>query len=159
MKRFAQISLLTVATLGVYAAPALADVTAFWGVSSTPSSRSAKGISIGLGLIIVGFEFEYGTITEDEAKGAPGLTTGIGNIVVMTPTTKIQLYGTTGGGLFRERYRTFTTTNFVTNIGGGAKIALAGPFKLRLDYRVFSLNGTPITKRVQRFYGGLSLSF
>ena len=39
------------------------------------------------------------------------------------------------------------------------KLALAGPLRLRLDYRVFRLNGNPLFKKVQRFYGGLSLSF
>jgi hypothetical protein len=140
-------------------APAAADVTAFLGVSPTPSSRSAKGISIGIGLLIVGFEFEYAKIAEDEREAAPALTTGMGNIVIMTPTYKVQLYGTTGAGLFHERLRDFTTTHVGTNIGGGAKIALAGPIRLRLDYRVFKLNGTPVVDTVQRFYAGLSLSF
>ena len=107
----------------------------------------------------MGFEFEYAKIVEDETTAAPELTTGMGNLMVMTPSHKVQLYATTGGGLFHERYRDFTTTNFGANVGGGVKIALAGPIRLRIDYRVFSLNGTPITKHVQRFYGGLSLSF
>ena len=34
-------------------------------------------------------------------------------------------------------------TNFGINVGGGAKIILAGPLRLRLDYRVFTLSGTP----------------
>lgn len=139
--------------------PALADVTGFLGASSTPSSRSAKGIAIGIGLIIFGFEFEYASIAEDESQAAAGLTTGMGNIMVMTPTFKVQLYATTGAGLYRETYRDLRTTHFATNLGGGAKIGLAGPIRVRIDYRVFSLSGAPTLARYQRVYGGLSLSF
>jgi hypothetical protein len=39
------------------------------------------------------------------------------------------------------------------------KIGLAGPIRLRLDYRVFNLNGNPLYNHVQRFYGGLSIAF
>jgi hypothetical protein len=159
MKRIGAIGVLALAVLLVRPAPASADLTGFLGVSSTPSSRSAKGVSIGVGLVVVGFEFEYAKISEDEPAGAPELTTGMGNVVVMTPSFKIQLYGTTGGGIFHERWRDFTNTGFGTNVGGGAKIALFGPIRLRLDYRVFNLNGTPITKNVHRFYTGVSLSF
>jgi hypothetical protein len=96
---------------------------------------------------------------QDDLKGAPGLTTGMGNLMIMTPTQKVQLYATTGGGLFHEIYRTRGTTSFGTNIGGGVKIGLAGPIRLRLDYRIFKLNGDPLFTKYQRFYGGLSLSF
>jgi hypothetical protein len=159
MARKCSIALLMMLLLMASPRPAAADVTGFLGVSSTPSGRSAKGIAIGIGLIIVGFEFEYSKISEDESQAAAGLTTGMGNLQVMTPTTKLQLYATTGGGLYRETYRDVTTTNFATNIGGGVKIGLAGPVRLRIDYRIFNLNGNPTLKRYQRVYGGLSLSF
>jgi hypothetical protein len=106
MKRIGAIGVLALAVLLVRPAPASADLTGFLGVSSTPSSRSAKGVSIGVGLVVVGFEFEYAKISEDEPAGAPELTTGMGNVVVMTPSFKIQLYGTTGGGIFHETSRT-----------------------------------------------------
>jgi hypothetical protein len=159
MKRYALIAAWMLLALLVRPALAAADLTAFWGVSPTPASRTAKGVAIGLGLLVVGFEFEYGRIVEDETQAAPELTTGMGNLMVMTPTFKIQLYGTAGGGLYHERFRDYTNTSFGTNVGGGVKIALAGPIRLRVDYRVFSLNGTPILNRVHRVYGGLSLSF
>lgn len=138
---------------------ATADVTAFLSSATTPTTRAGKGVAIGVGLIMVGFEFEYANINENQATAAPSLKTGMGNVVVMTPTHKLQLYGTTGGGLYRERLGDFTTTSFGTNLGGGAKIALAGPFRLRVDYRIFRLNGTPLYKTVKRMYAGLSLSF
>jgi hypothetical protein len=159
MKRCGLIAPLMLLALLVRPALAAADLTAFWGVSPTPSSRSARGVAIGLGLVVVGFEFEYGKISEDEAEAAPELTTGMGNIVVMTPTSRVQLYGTAGGGFYHERYRDYTNTSFGTNIGGGVKLALAGPIRLRMDYRVFNLTGTPISSHVHRFYAGLNLSF
>ena len=171
MKRWVVIAFLTCGVLALRPPPAAADLTAFWGVSWRPveqcqscsptvsPSKSTKGIAIGVGLIVVGFEFEYSKIAEDELAGLPGLATGMGNLVVMTPTYKLQLYGTTGGGLFHETYRDRGTTSFGSNIGGGVKIGLAGPIRLRVDYRVFNLNGDPLFKRVKRLYGGVSISF
>jgi len=159
MKRVLVLAAMTIGALTMRPAPAFADLTGFLGFSSTPESRSAKGVALGVSLIIVGFEFEYSKITEDQLKGAPGLTTGSGNILFMTPTSKLQIYGTTGGGVFHETYRTVGTTQLATNIGGGAKIGFAGPIRLRLDYRIFHLNGLPVEKRVQRFYAGLAISF
>jgi hypothetical protein len=145
---------------GLAPAPAAADVTAFWGVSPTPSTRGLKGFSAGLGLIIVGFEGEYSATSEDKLAPtpAPGLKTWMFNGVVQTPT-RVQLYLTAGGGVFRERVGTETETGIGTNIGGGLKIPLLGPFRLRLDYRVFTLRGQPISKTPQRFYAGANLRF
>lgn len=139
--------------------PAAADLTAFYGFSPTPEKRSTRGIAIGVSLLVVGFEFEYGKTSEDESAAAPGLTTGMGNALVMTPTYKLQLYGTIGGGFFHETYRDRGTTSFGTNLGGGVKFALAGPIRARIDYRIFNLRGDPLYKSVQRFYAGVSLSF
>ena len=50
-------------------------------------------------------------------------------------------------------------TNFGTNIGGGAKITLVGPLRLRIDYRIFNLRGTPRQAHPQRLYAGLNLKF
>ena len=38
---------------------AFADLTAFLGVTPTPNSRPARGFAVGMGLLIVGFEFEH----------------------------------------------------------------------------------------------------
>ena len=159
MIRYCAIALLVPGALLLHPAPAAADITAFYGTSSTPESRSAKGVAIGVGIVLIGFEFEYSKISEEEAKAAPGLTTGTGNIVVMTPSFKFQLYATTGGGIYREQWRDFTTTGFARNIGGGVKVGIAGPIRVRIDYRLFSLNGSPIISRYHRVYGGVSLSF
>ena len=46
-----------------------------------------------------------------------------------------------------------------TNLGGGVKYTVAGPFRLRFDYRIFSLLGSPLEKKVHRFYAGANLKF
>ncbi|MEO8480967.1 MAG: hypothetical protein ABI634_02085 [Acidobacteriota bacterium] len=141
------------------ATPARADLTAFWGLSPTPATRSTKGFAFGLNLLVVGFELEYANTTEDPLKLAPGLRTGMVNGLIQTPTSKTQIYLTAGGGFFRERLGTNAETNIGTNIGGGVKIGLAGPLRLRLDYRVYSLRGAPIEAHPQRFYAGANISF
>ena len=50
-------------------------------------------------------------------------------------------------------------TSTSVNVGGGAKIRLAGPLRLRLDYRVFRLQGSPRHDVYQRFYAGANLRF
>jgi hypothetical protein len=158
MLRIILIGTLTAALVVCAPSPAAADLTAFWGFSPTPATRSARGFGIGLSLIVVGFEFEYSSTSEDAAELAPSLKTGMINGLIQTPT-HTQLYLTAGGGFFRERLGDEGETSFGTNIGGGMKIGLAGPIRLRLDYRVFALRGRPLHKHPQRFYGGLNLSF
>ena len=145
--------------VAAFPAPAAADLTAFWGVSPTPGTRSTRGVAVGISLLIVGFEFEYGSTSENDVKEAPSLRTGMINGLLQTPTTKTQFYVTAGGGFFQERLLGEGETNFGTNIGGGVKLGLAGPLRARIDYRVFTLRGTPLYKSPQRFYAGLNLAF
>ena len=138
-----------------------ADITAFIGITPTPESRAVRGVSFGFGLLIIGFEFEYANAIEDAVEGLPSLQTGSGNILFQTPGEigGVQLYGTTGGGVYRERLLALQETHFTSNIGGGAKIRLAGPLRLRLDYRLFRLQGSPLHDKYQRFYAGVNLAF
>ena len=143
------------------ASPALADATAFIGTTTTPSNRAVKGFSIGAGLLIVAFEFEYADTSEDVVEAAPSLRTGMGNVLLQTPFAihGFQPYFTTGGGMFREELGTESETSFGLNTGGGVKISLAGPLRARLDYRVFRLKGDPLHETVQRLYAGLNIKF
>jgi hypothetical protein len=159
MTRAIGLTLGTALLLLVSAMPARADVTAFWGVAPTPAARSTKGFAFGINLLVVGFELEYANTTEDPLNAAPGLKTGMVNGLLQTPTSKTQIYLTAGGGFFRERLGTQAETNIGTNIGGGVKVGLLGPLRLRLDYRVYNLRGSPITAHPQRFYAGANLSF
>jgi len=86
------------------AAPARADATAFIGANTTPANRSVKGLSVGTGLLVLGFEIEYAKTTDDDTVAAPSLTTGTGNILLQTPGSffGFQPYLTAGAGLYRE---------------------------------------------------------
>lgn len=150
----------------LFAAPARADLTGFLGVTPTPTSRTNGGFSAGTGFVIVAFEFEYSATKEDltSAEIAPALKTYMFNGLLQTPIpiARTQFYGTIGGGVYHETLSTQPLgdqTNIGTNIGGGAKITLAGPLRLRLDYRVFTLHGSPRHTPVQRFYAGINLKF
>ena len=140
---------------------AAADITAFVGVTPTPENRAVRGVALGFGILILGFEFEYSSAVEDGEEGLPSLQTGSGNLLIQTPieVSGIQLYGTAGGGVYRERLLTRQETHFTTNVGGGAKIRLAGPLRLRLDYRLFRLQGSPLHRTYQRFYAGVNVGF
>jgi hypothetical protein len=144
-----------------FPAHAFADATAFLGVNTTPSNRTAKGFAIGITVLVVGVEFEYSSTGEDLPALAPSLRTFSGNALVQTPfpIAGMQFYGTAGIGGYRERLQTTQETNLATNIGGGAKVSLLGPLKLRLDYRLFKLQGDPLHDKVQRVYAGINLAF
>jgi opacity protein-like surface antigen len=157
----------------VGATAARADLTAFIGAQSNPSTRLTRGISAGSGFLIVGFEGEYAQAGGDDACPsqssevgcAPSVRTIMFNGLVQTPKgilPKVQLYATAGGGYYRVRFEPLglQNTGFGTNAGGGVKIDLAGPLRLRLDYRVFRLGdyfGEALT--AQRFYAGANLAF
>ena len=148
------------------AAPAYADLTAFLGRTTTPTGRLDRGLAVGTGLLVVGFEFEYSSTDEDltSIEVAPELKTYMFNGLLQTPfpILRMQFYGTLGGGVYHETLSTQPNgdeTNFGTNVGGGAKITLVGPLRVRLDYRVFSLHGNARQTPVQRFYAGINLKF
>ena len=143
--------------------PAHADATAFLSAVTAPEARGGYGFALGAGFLVVGIEFEYARTGEDDLGLAPSLTTGMGNLFVQSPVALggIQLYGTVGGGFYRERLERIDRqeTQAGLNLGGGAKIGLAGPLRLRLDYRFFRLAGDPIEPTVHRFYAGINLAF
>jgi hypothetical protein len=143
------------------AGPASADATAFIGSTTTPANRAVKGVSVGVGLLIIGFEFEFASTNETLEDGAPGLRTGMGNVLLQTPfpIAGMQFYLTTGAGLYRETLGTRQETHAGFNTGGGAKISLLGPIRARLDYRVFNLRGEPVESVIHRIYAGLNLAF
>jgi hypothetical protein len=143
------------------ATPALADATLFLGSTMTPANRPARGFAVGMGLLVVGFEFEFADASEAIDESAPSLRTGMGNVYVQTPIpiAGLQFYATTGGGLYRERLAAHQETHVGLNTGGGVKVSLLGPLKARLDYRVFNLRGAPLHSTVHRVYAGLNLAF
>ena len=158
--------LLAAGALLLTAAPARADLTGFLGATTTPTARTAGGFAGGTGFLIVAFEFEYSATKEDlsSAEIAPALKTYMFNGLLQTPIpiARTQFYGTAGAGIYHETLSTQplnNQTNIGSNIGGGAKITLVGPLRLRLDYRVFTLHGNPRHTPVQRIYAGINLKF
>jgi len=143
------------------ATPAFADATLFIGSTMTPANRPAKGLALGVGLVIIGFEFEYASTGETPDEAAPSLRTGMGNVLLQTPfpVAGMQFYVTTGAGGYRERLGSFQETHVGMNTGGGVKISLLGPVRARLDYRVFKLRGEPLHSVVHRIYAGVNLAF
>jgi opacity protein-like surface antigen len=66
---------------------------------------------------------------------------------------------TIGGGGYRENLDARQETNFGMNTGGGVKINLIGPLRVRADYRVFTLKGSPLYGVVHRVYVGANIKF
>lgn len=144
------------------ATPVFADATLFAGPNQTPTNRPSTGASLGLSLLFVGFEFEHAVTPEDRSTKAPSLKTSMFNVLVQTPFSSLaglQFYATAGGGLYREQLMESLTIGLGSNFGGGVKVPLTGPFRLRLDYRLFSLKGSALHPRPQRIYAGLNVSF
>jgi hypothetical protein len=149
------------ALLSLAAAPACADATAFIGANTTPANRSVRGFSVGTGLLLLGFEIEYAKTADDDTVAAPSLKTGTGNILLQTPSAffGFQPYVTAGAGLYRERLGTHQDTGFLTGTGGGVKVTLVGPVRLRVDYRIFRLGSGALYTPAHRIYAGLNLKF
>ncbi len=156
-----RLAILALALIVLAPSTAHADLTAFIGRNSAGENRSVvRGFAFGVSLLIVGFEFEYGSSSEDQSTLTPSLRTTSGNAFLQTfGLPGFQLYLTTGGGVYRERLGNDQETAFLLNNGGGAKINLAGPLRARVDYRVFSLMGNPRHSTVQRLYAGVNLAF
>lgn len=139
---------------------ASADLTAFVGSTLTPANRPARGVAVSVSLLFVGFEFEFSDTGADPSAGAPALRSAMFNILAQTPRVAgVQAYATAGGGLYQEQLAERKKTNLGTNAGGGVKVPLVGPIGVRLDYRVFTLRGSPLYTHVQRFYVGANLMF
>ena len=169
--------LLAVMMVLLHGSPAFADLTAFVGATTDPATRTTRGLALGMGLIIVGFEFEYadaGGDDEDDpgcstiappgsSECKPSLRTGMANVLLQMPRgiTPFQLYGTIGGGVYHQHSNRgdVSDTGFGSNVGGGVKIDLIGPLRLRLDYRIFKLSGADFSDNPHRFYAGANLAF
>ena len=140
---------------------AFADVTAFLGVNTTPTSRQTRGFAVGMGLLFVGFEFEYASTNEDLSAGAPSLKMGSGSVLLQTPiaVAGFQPYFETGAGYYQEELGAHTDGGFAVSTGGGVKVSLAGPLRLRVDYRIIKLGSGAVATPAQRIYAGLNLKF
>ena len=150
---------LAVVLLALTSVPARADLTAFIGANTTPANRQVRGAAVGVGLLVVGFEFEYAYSPDDLTAAAPSLKTGMGNVILQTPVAIMgfQPYFTTGGGIYQEELGAHSDTSVGFNTGGGVKVSLVGPLRLRVDYRIFKLGSGALNSPAHRFYAGLNL--
>lgn len=142
-------------------AAAFADLTGFLGANTTPANRQVRGVAAGMGLLMVGFEFEYAFTPDDPAASAPSLKTGTGNVLLQTPLpiAGFQPYVIAGAGVYNESLGTQSDTSFTTEAGGGVKMTLFGPIRLRVDYRVFKLGSGALYSPAHRIYAGVNLKF
>jgi opacity protein-like surface antigen len=161
IQKMRRIALATALLSLFLAAPVGADATLFIGANTTPDNRAVRGGAFGAGLLIIGFEGEYAFTSDEPSSASPSLTTGSGNVYFQTPVAVLGLqpYFTTGAGLYREKLGTRQDTNFALNTGGGVKITLVGPLRLRVDYRVFKLGNGALYSPAHRIYAGMNLKF
>jgi opacity protein-like surface antigen len=152
---------LAAAFLLLSTAPAAADVTGFLGANMTPENRKTQGFSVGAGLLLLGFEFEYANTPDDLESLSPSLKSYMGNVLLQTPFAilGLQPYLTSGGGVYRETLGETAKTGFALNNGAGVKINLIGPVRLRVDYRIFKLGSGALHSPAHRVYAGLNLKF
>jgi opacity protein-like surface antigen len=141
--------------------PAYADATAFIGANTTPANRQVRGFAFGVGLLVIGFEGEYSFTPDDPSATAPSLRTGMANVLFQTPGAffGFQPYFTTGGGIYQEKLGAHSNTSIGLNTGGGVKVNLIGPIRLRVDYRIFKLGSGALNSPAHRIYAGLNLKF
>jgi hypothetical protein len=140
--------------------PARADLTVFAGLQSAPAIRPTTGIGLGFGLLVLGWEVEVARVSERLEDQAPSISSGTGSVYVQNPIpiSGVQFYAIAGAGIYRERLDAYQQTDVHVALGGGAKISLAGPLKLRLDYRIFKLRDAR-SSNPQRLSAGLTLAF
>jgi hypothetical protein len=158
-----RVAVLAIVTVLAGPARSWADATAFIGANTTPANHQVRGFAFGAGLLLVAFEFEYANSPEsdDPLSRVPSLRTGMGNVLLQAPVAifGFQPYVTTGGGIYRERLGTHAQTGWSPNVGGGVKISLVGPLRLRVDYRVLRLGSGALYSPAHRIYAGLNLKF
>jgi hypothetical protein len=142
------------------------NATVFAGVAMTPDPHGAIGVAVGVRprLTAVSLEFEYSRSGSDAAERVPAIVTFSVNFLLQFPVqrSRYQFYGTLGVGVYGLlRDNENSEPDGVQNVGGGAKITVAGPLKLRVDYRAFRLAPIPgeYHANEHRVYAGVVAGF
>jgi hypothetical protein len=156
MRAFAGRVLAPLMMLGLSAGAAVAqtptgpvNLTAFAGAAMVPDAHAVSGIGVGVrpqpGPVSI--EFEYSRSRSDPTRPVPAIVTLAGNFLVQVPVrqSRFELYGAFGVGFYvlQPDPQSGEDADSAWNFGGGAKVTLAGPLKLRIDYRVFRLAASP----------------
>jgi hypothetical protein len=131
---------------------AYAGATVFLGRNSGGDDRSVvRGLVFGASLSSSASSSEYANSSEDLTEFRPALRTTSGNVLVQTFDSRVP-------ALFHDRRRTLSERlgtdeeSAMLSNGGGGKVNLAGPLRVRIDYRVFNLKENPRHRTVQRIY-------
>jgi hypothetical protein len=131
--------------------PARADGSVLVGATIAGSARPTVAVSFGHCPSLVGFEIEYSSSLGSGTVASPIVGTITGNVIVQSKLTVrgLQFYGSGGIGLAGETTADGVGSGevFTRDIGGGVKIGIAGPLRLRIDYRVFLLGDAPDATR------------
>jgi hypothetical protein len=142
------------------------NLTAFAGLAMAPDPHAALGVAVGVRPRPgpVSLEFEFSRSRSDPASGVPAIMIFAGNILIQLPAqgSRFQFYGTFGGGIYFQLFDHHSgEPDDAPSFGGGVKVTLAGPLKLRMDYRAFRL--APMAgeyhSNEQRLYTGIVAGF
>jgi hypothetical protein len=110
----------------------------------------------------VSVEVEFTRISDNPSKQVPAIVAISINFLIPVKIRHVRAYGLAGlgGYLLKSPYRTSEPDN-AYNFGGGVLLPLAGPAKLRIDYRYFNLaplEGEYQTK-LHRLFLGVTAGF
>ncbi len=154
MTRFALlVPLIVLAGAPTAAAQTSGSMTVLTGVYSAARAKPAIGYAWGFGKAGGGGELEYaGTRGSGEEAGSITLAW-----FIPTPlkVRRSPVYGIAGFGAYADSHRAELQETIVA--GMGTKVQVAGPIKLRIEYRLFLLRDAFPPPR--RLSAGLSVGF
>ena len=144
------------------AAPASADITGFLGANTTPDNRPVKGVPSAPAFWSSASSSNMPppirmTPNGERRRSRPAWATCCCRR--RSPIFGLQPYFTTGGGVYRERLASTRHTGFGLNTGGGVKISLAGPMRLRSTTGCSNWEAARCYSPAHRFYAGINLKF
>jgi hypothetical protein len=163
-------TVLCAACLLASAGPAHADATAYFGTLVSGAFRPSIGFAVGRFMTetgsIVGFEIDS---TETRDRSGTDIWMFGGSLLAQSKARgrRPQFYGALGTGIYGQVNDDGRGSGLVGigNVGGGVKFTLAGPLKIRLDYRFVFLGSAEhsslasLPRFPQRATAGLSLAF
>lgn len=167
LNRFALLAAIVIMT----PASARADGTVLLGLTSAGTLRPSFGFSFGYRPSAVGVEVEYLSTFPQQSPGGYSAGGIFGSVIVQPVTiSHLEIFAVGGVGVWGEGFKGGKRTGVLNagNVGGGVLVALAGPLKLRLDYRLFLLAEVsdaevgaiaPSRKHPQRIAAGLYFRF
>ena len=159
--RHSLVPLFALGLLALTPTPALADLTAFIGANATPTNRPVRGFAGRRELSHPGVRVRVREHDRRSRYRRPVPSNRDGQ------SPRADALSGFGIAVLRHGWRRTLSRAPRRSPGdprgrehrGGVKISLAGPLRLRVDYRFFTLRGKPLHPRSQRVYAGLNLMF